>query len=79
MMFFAYPEKAYVIVGLFETSIWYLKDADTKARDITIRKWTMDSKKAVQFNRKEDAENVGLLILNEDEFAIESVMRNAIF
>jgi len=74
-MFFNYPEKAYVIVGLFETSAWYLKDADTKARDVTVRKWTMDPKKAVQFDRKEDAENVGLLILNEGEFVIESVTK----
>jgi len=80
-MFFCYPEKVYVIVGLFETTSghllyrWYLKDADTKARDITIRKWTMSSKKAVQFDRKEDAENVGLLILNEGEFVIESLTK----
>jgi len=73
MMFFCYPEKVYVIVGLFETSAWYLKDADTKIRDITVRKWTMDPKKAVQFDRKEDAENVGLLILNEGEFVIKSM------
>ena len=72
-MFFCYPEKIYVIVGLFETSAWYLKDADTKIRDITVRKWTMDPKKAVQFDRKEDAENVGLLILNEGEFVIKSM------
>ncbi len=74
LMFFNYPEKAYVIVGIFETR-WYLKDADTKARDVTVRKWTMDPKKAVQFDRKEDAENVGLLILKEGEFVIESVTK----
>ncbi len=74
-MFFAYPEKVYVIVGIFETSVWYLKDANTKARDVTVRKWTMNPKKAVQFDRKEDAENVGLLILNEGEFVIKSLTK----
>ena len=80
-MFFAYPEKpekVYVIVGLFETSAWYLKDADTRACDITVRKWTMDPKRAVHFDRIEDAENVGLLILNEGEFVIESMNKYSV-
>ncbi len=77
-MYFAYPEKVYVIVGMFETSSWYLKDADTKASYITVRKWTLDRKKAVHFDRQEDAENVGLLILNEGEFVIRSINKSSV-
>lgn len=72
-MFFAYPEKVYVIVNVAFKARWYLKDADTRASYITVRKWTMNPKKAVRFDHKEDAENVGLLILNEDEFIIQSI------
>ncbi|KKL13627.1 hypothetical protein LCGC14_2523850 [marine sediment metagenome] len=81
-MFFSYPEKVkvkvYVIVGMFGTSVWYLKDADTGDKYITVRTWTIDPKKAVHFDHKEDAENVGLLILNEGEFYISSFTKSSV-
>ncbi len=81
-MFFSYPEKVkvkvYVIVGMFGTSVWYLKDADTRDKYITVRTWTIDPKKAVHFDHKEDAENVGLLILNEGEFYISSFTKSSV-
>ena len=86
MMFFAYPEKVkekvkekvYIIVGMFGASVWYLKDADTKNSYITVRKWTIDPKKAIHFDHKKDAENVGLLILNEGEFYISSMTKSSV-
>ena len=82
MMFFSYSEKVkvkvYIIVGKFGTSVWYLKDADTKNSHVTVRTWTIDPKKAVHFDHKEDAENVGLLILKEGEFYISSITKSSV-
>jgi phosphoenolpyruvate synthase/pyruvate phosphate dikinase len=71
-MMFPIPisKKYYVIVGAFDGE-WFLRDADTKTQT-TYREWINTPSKAIQFKSQEEAEQVGELVLSEDEFTIES-------
>ncbi len=66
----------YLVIGIFATGDWFLHDVIND--DITVRKWTTDQKRAMAFEKKEEAETVGHMICGDaDQFKITSVYKHS--
>lgn len=63
-------KKYYVLVGEFGNQDWYLYNVDSSY--VTIRSWTSNPKKAIQFKSQDEAEQIGELVCAEDEFHVQS-------
>ena len=69
-----YRTKYYVVVGAFPGQDWYLNDAGTK-HDTTIRTWVSNPNKAIKFKTVDDAEQIGALVCDEEDFTVESFIK----
>lgn len=67
-------KKYYVIVGMFPRQDWYLSDAGNK-HDTIVRTWVTNPNKAIKFNTVSDAEQVGALVCDSDDFTVEGFTR----
>ncbi len=66
----------YLVIGLFDSGEWYLHDVENN--DVVVRKWTTDPKRAMHFDKKEEAETVGHMVCHPDKFKIDSVYKHAV-
>ena len=62
-------KKYYVVVGEFGDRDWYLYNVNTTF--VTIRSWTSNPKKAIQFKSEDEAEQIAELVCKEDEFSVQ--------
>lgn len=63
-------KKYYVVVGMFPGQDWYLNDAGTDF-NITVRTWVTNPNKAIKFKSADEAEQIGVLVCNEDDFTVK--------
>ncbi len=72
-MMFAIPpikKKYYVVSGFFGHQDWYLYNVGEDP-ELTVRQWTSNPKKAIHFNSEDEAEQIGELVLRNEDFTIE--------
>lgn len=67
-------KKIFVLVSEFGDRDWYLYDLrDLQGSCPTReRQWTDNPRKAIKFKSADEAEQVGEMVLDEDEYSIES-------
>ena len=79
-MMFAIPpippeQKVFVLVSEFGDRDWYLydlRDLQGQGWPSRERQWIDNPKKAIKFSTAGEAEQVGEMVLKEDEYSIES-------
>ena len=64
-------KKFYVVVGMFPGQDWYLNNAANEY-DTIIRTWVANPNKAIKFKSVDDAQQIGALVCDEDDFTVES-------
>ena len=65
-----YRKKYYVVVGMFPGQDWYLNNAENE-HDTTVRTWVAAPGKAIKFKSANEAEQIGGLVCDEDDFMVE--------
>ena len=66
----------YLVICEFTTGDWYLNDVINE--ELIVRKWTTVKKRAMQFDKKEEAETVGYMVCHPGKFKIDTVYKHMI-
>ena len=64
-------KKYYVVAGVFAQHEWYLFDVGNEPH-ATVRQWVTDPHRAIHFKSEDEAEAIGELVCDMEQFTIES-------